>query len=91
MITNKSGDILGFSSSPKQISTLATKVTTLLQDYKRGDIVITLAVLWLMVCERFNVNPTDMMSVASRMRTETYDSKHTLNFRALKDYMEHEL
>lgn len=91
MITNKKREILGFSSSPKKIKLIAMRVISLLQDYPRGDIVVALAVLWLMVCERFNVDSSDIMNVAYKMRNETFDNKHDHQFRAIKEYMEHEL
>ena len=91
MIITKKDEMLGFSSSSKKIKQISMRVINLLQDYKRGDIVITLAVLWLGVCERFDVRPVEVMSVANRIRTQTYDSKYNKQFRALKSYMEEEL
>ncbi len=91
MITNKDGDILGFSSSPKKIKVISMRTLTLLQDYKRGDIVIALSVLWLGLCERYNVEPSYVLGIAQRIRTETFDNQQDSQFRAIKDYMEHEL
>lgn len=83
--------ILAFVSPPKKIKVISMRIIDLLQDYKRGDIVIALAVLWLGICERFDVKPSDALGVANRMRTETFDNKHDSQFRAIKEYMEHEL
>ena len=91
MITSRDGGILGSKGNSTHIKKMSMRVMNLLQDYKRGDIVITLAVLWLGVCERFNVNPGDALGVASRMRTETFDNKHQAQFKALKEYMDAEL
>lgn len=91
MITNKDGEILGFSSNSKTIKKISMRIVTLLQDYKRGDFVIALAVLWLSVCERFNVDPCKALDIAQRMRNETFDSKHDHQFKAIQEYMKHEL
>lgn len=63
MMTNKDGDILGFSGNPKTIKTISMRMITLLQDYKRGDLVIALAVLWLGICERFNFEPAHALGI----------------------------
>ena len=91
MVTNKNREILGFSSSSKKIKQISMRVITLLQDYKRGDIVVSLAVLWLGVCERFNVDPHYVLSIAEKMRSDTFDNKHDSQFRAIKNYMDNEL
>ncbi len=91
MIINKKNEILGFSSNPKTIKKIAINVTTLLQDYKRGDFIVALAVLWLMICERFEVDPIRVMSFANRIKYETFGHKHDSQLRAIKDYMDNEL
>lgn len=91
MLTNNKREILGFSSSPKVIKTIAMLIINVLQDFKKGDIVVAIGVLWLMVCERFNVNEADYLAIAYRMRNETFDNKHDHQFRAIQEYMKNEL
>ena len=91
VITSRKKEILGFSSSSKAIKKITIKVISFLQDYPRGDIVVSLAVLWLGVCERFDVCPHEVLSMAERMRTKTFDNKHQSQFKALKEYFENDL
>jgi hypothetical protein len=90
MIVDDDGNILAFSSSSAMVKKLVIKTSTVLQDYKKGDIIVALAVFWLMVCERYNVRPEDMIGFAKRLRDDTYDNKHNHEFRALKDYLDNE-
>lgn len=91
MIADKHGRLLGSSQSAQQIARICMRTISLLQDFRRGDVVIALGVLWVSVCERFNVNPVDAISVANRIRYETFDAKNATQFRAIKDYMDNEL
>lgn len=91
MISSRKRELLGSKGSSLEIKKICMRVISLLQDYKRGDIVVTLAVLWLSVCERFDVEPNEALSVANKMRTQTFDNKHSAQFRALKDYINDDL
>ncbi len=91
MISSKKRELLGSKGSSLEIKKICMRVMNLLQDYKRGDIVVTLAVLWLAVCERFDVEPHEVLSVANKIRTQTFDNKHNAQFKALKDYMNNDL
>lgn len=91
MITNSKGHLLGFSSSPKKIKKIATKIIASLQDHPRGDIVVALSVLWLMICARYQLKHHEVLQVAERMYYETQDSSEDPEFKAIKEYMEDEL
>lgn len=91
MIVTKRDNLLGFSSSSKTIKKIAMQLINVLQDYKRGDIVVAAAVIWLMICERFEVEPNDMLAKAARIRDVTYDSKFDHQFLALQEYFKNEL
>lgn len=91
MITNTNGKMLGSKSSSLQIKRIATKVVSLLQDYHRGDIVVVFAVLWLMLCKRYNVRPIDTLPTAERLLNETVDDQLTPQFKALEEYIRDEL
>jgi hypothetical protein len=91
MIVNKRQDLLGFSSSSRLIKRIAMEIINVLQNYKSGDIVVAASVIWLMICERFEVEPNDMLAKAERIRDQTYDSKFDHQFLALQEYFKHEL
>lgn len=91
MIVTKRDNLLGFSSSSKTIKQIAMRMINVLQDYKRGDIIVSAAVIWLMICERFEVEPNDMLAKAERIRDATYDNKFDHQFLALQEYFKNEL
>ena len=91
MITDKNDNILRFSSNPDKIKKLSMRVITTLQDYPRGDIIVALSVLWLMLCERYEVRHSDVLNIAETMRNKTFDDPRNAQFKALRDYMKDEL
>lgn len=91
MITNTKNEILGFTGRPKEIKKIAFQVINVLQNYKRGDVVVALSILWITLCERFDVRLEDILTTAYRLRNDTYDNKWDAQFVAIKEYMKHEL
>lgn len=91
MITNKKGKLLGAKNSSVHIKKIFVRVINLLQDYKRGDIVVVLSCLWLMACEVYEVEPNDVLGTAHRIMNETEDDPHNSQFKAMKEYMRDEL
>lgn len=91
MIVNNQNEILRFSSNSTKIKNITYQILTLLQNHPRGDFVVSMGVLWLMLCERFDVNPVDILTIAERMRNETFENKYDSQFRALQEYLKHEI
>lgn len=62
-----------------------------IQHLRKEDHVVSLAVLWLMMCERFDIKPHEVLTVADNIMKETIDQGHRQQLKALKEYMKNEL
>ena len=62
-----------------------------IQHLRKEDHIVALAVLWLLVCERFGVKHEQVLSCANNILSETLDNDHRIQLKALKEYMKNEL
>jgi hypothetical protein len=81
---------LGISDSTN-IKTVSMSVVNALQNFRKGDQVVGLAVVWILVCERFDIKPIEIIPFANKLLHQTFDSKYNPEFSALKDYVHGEL
>lgn len=92
MLVNNKGNILGSTSNPKTIRNITVQIISLLQDYKRGDIIYAASIVWLLLCERFDVSPNDMLAKAERIKADLYvEGKMDHQLLAMKEYFKNEL
>ncbi len=83
----------GFTISPnvKKTKQICFLIIDLLQQFRKEDHVVSLAILWVLICERYNVRPVEVLTCADKILKETLDEQHATQLKALKEYMKHEL
>ena len=70
---------------------IAFKVLEGLQQEKPGKVLVGVAMMFLMLCERFKVKPRDVLDVAHRVLYDSLSIGRGEHTRAIKTYMNMEL
>jgi len=74
----------------KQICFLVIDV---LQQFRKEDVVVTLAILWLMVCDRYKLKTWEVLDTAQAIINDAFttDFNDQDQLKALKEYIKNEL
>ena len=83
----------GFIMNPnaKRTKQICFIVIDALQQFRKEDIVVAVGILWLMLCDRFNLKPCDVLNTSEAIIRDSFSGEDQDQLTALKEYMKNEL
>lgn len=86
-------DKIGFMMFPSSHRTkqICFLVIDVLQQFKKEDTVVALAILWLMICDRYKLKTWEVLDTAQAILNASFSGENKDQLTALREYMKNDL
>lgn len=82
---------IGISNNTSLVPEFSFLILDKLQSSWKGNVVLSVAVVFVLICERFNLDKGDLIRYAQNLLNQNIDSATYTQYKAIKDFLENEM